>query len=129
MRTRSTSACRARKATAAGPIVALPWSDFVDNRVLRASPRDYLDVYIDTFDYLHNHEPGGLINVAIHAHFGGRPLIVAQFQKLLRYFSELQRRLVPHPSRGGAVVPAAGRRQPVLPESLFRQIVRRYSSM
>jgi peptidoglycan/xylan/chitin deacetylase (PgdA/CDA1 family) len=73
--------------TAAGPIVALPWSDFVDNRVLRASPRDYFDVYTDTFDYLHNHEPGGLINIAIHAHFGGRPLIMAQFQKLLRYFS------------------------------------------
>jgi allantoinase len=73
--------------TAAGPIVALPWSDFVDNRVLRASPRDYLDVYIDTFDYLHKYEPGGLINIAIHSHFGGRPLIVAQFQKLLRYFA------------------------------------------
>lgn len=73
--------------TAAGPIVALPWSDFVDNRVLRASPRDYYDVYVDTFDYLHGHEPGGLVNIAIHSHFGGRPLIMAQFQKLLRYFS------------------------------------------
>jgi peptidoglycan/xylan/chitin deacetylase (PgdA/CDA1 family) len=76
-----------KEETPAGPIVALPWSDFVDNRVLRASPRDYLDVYIDTFDYLHDHEPGGLINIAIHAHFGGRPLIIAQFQKLLRYFA------------------------------------------
>jgi peptidoglycan/xylan/chitin deacetylase (PgdA/CDA1 family) len=75
-----------KEQTASGPIVALPWSDFVDNRVLRASPRDYADVYIDTFDYLHNQEPGGLINVAIHSHFGGRPLIVAQFQKILRYF-------------------------------------------
>ena len=76
-----------KESTAAGPIVALPWSDFVDNRVLRASPRDYYDVYVDTFDYLHGHEPGGLINIAIHAHFGGRPLIMAQFHKLLRYFS------------------------------------------
>ena len=76
-----------KESTAAGPIVALPWSDFVDNRVLRASPRDYHDVYVDTFDYLHNYEPGGLINIAIHAHFGGRPLIMAQFQKLLRYFA------------------------------------------
>jgi hypothetical protein len=72
--------------TANGSIVALPWSDFVDNRVLRASPRDYADVYIDTFDYLHNHEPGGLINIAIHSHFGGRPLIISQFHKILQYF-------------------------------------------
>jgi peptidoglycan/xylan/chitin deacetylase (PgdA/CDA1 family) len=79
-----------REQTPAGPIVALPWSDFVDNRVLRASPRDYLDVYVDTFDYLHNHEPGGLINIAIHSHFGGRPLIIAQFLKLLRYFSSFE---------------------------------------
>jgi peptidoglycan/xylan/chitin deacetylase (PgdA/CDA1 family) len=76
-----------KEKTASGSIVALPWSDFVDNRVLRASPRDYLDVYVDTFDYLHDHEPGGLINIAIHSHFGGRPLIIAQFQKLLRYFA------------------------------------------
>lgn len=76
-----------KEKTATGSIVALPWSDFVDNRVLRASPRDYMDVYVDTFDYLHNYEPGGLINIAIHAHFGGRPLIIAQFQKLLQYFA------------------------------------------
>jgi peptidoglycan/xylan/chitin deacetylase (PgdA/CDA1 family) len=76
-----------KETTSAGPIVALPWSDFVDNRVLRANPRDYHDVYVDTFDYLHNHEPGGLINIAIHGHFGGRPLIVAQFRKLLKYFA------------------------------------------
>ncbi len=76
-----------KETTSAGPIVALPWSDFVDNRVLRASPRDYYDVYVDTFDYLHDHEPGSLLNIAIHSHFGGRPLIMAQFLKLLRYFT------------------------------------------
>jgi peptidoglycan/xylan/chitin deacetylase (PgdA/CDA1 family) len=71
-----------------GSLIALPFSEFVDNRVLRASPRDYYDVYKDSFDYLYAHEPAGLLHIAIHCHFGGRPLITAQFRKLLRYFAE-----------------------------------------
>lgn len=77
-----------RQKTASGTIIGLPWCDFVDNRVLRASPRDFHDVYKDTFDYLYNQEPAGLLHLAIHSHFGGRPLITAQFLKLLRYFGE-----------------------------------------
>ena len=45
--------------TAKGPIVALAHSDFTDNRVLRGSPRDFFDVYKDTFDFLHRTEPVG----------------------------------------------------------------------
>jgi peptidoglycan/xylan/chitin deacetylase (PgdA/CDA1 family) len=74
-------------ATQAGEIVALPWSEFVDNRVLRASPRDFYDVYKDSFDYLYDAEPMSLLHVALHSHFGGRPLIAAQLEKLLRYFA------------------------------------------
>lgn len=77
-----------RQATQRGTIIGLPWCEFVDNRVLRASPRDFYDVYKDTFDYLYAHEPGGLLHLAVHSHFGGRPLITAQFHKLLRYFAE-----------------------------------------
>ena len=73
--------------TPSGTIVALPWSEFVDNRVLRASPRDFYDVYKDSFDYLYEAEPMAILHLAIHSHFGGRPLIAAQFEKLLRYFS------------------------------------------
>jgi peptidoglycan/xylan/chitin deacetylase (PgdA/CDA1 family) len=73
--------------TASGTIVALPWSEFVDNRVLRASPRDFYDAYRDSFDYLYDAEPMGLLHLAVHSHFGGRPLIAAQLAKLLRYFS------------------------------------------
>jgi peptidoglycan/xylan/chitin deacetylase (PgdA/CDA1 family) len=73
--------------TASGTIVALPWSEFVDNRVLRASPRDFYDVYRDSFDYLYDAEPMGLLHLAIHSHFGGRILVAAQLAKLLRYFS------------------------------------------
>jgi peptidoglycan/xylan/chitin deacetylase (PgdA/CDA1 family) len=73
--------------TSAGTIVALPWSDFVDNRVLRASPRDYFDAYSATFDYLRTHEPLGLLHIAIHGHFGGRPLMSAMFCRLLEHLS------------------------------------------
>ena len=45
------------------------------------------EVYKDSFDYLYDAEPMGLVHLAIHSHFGGRPLIAAQFEKLLRYFS------------------------------------------
>ena len=82
------AACRAGRRTAAGEIVALPWSEFVDNRVLKSSPRDFFDVYKDTFDYLYAQEPAGIVHLGVHAHFGGRPAVTAQLYKLLRYFSE-----------------------------------------
>ena len=72
-------------ATESGTIVALPWSDFVDNRVLRASPRDYFDAYAEMFEYLYTQERLGLINIAIHGHFGGRPVMSAIFYKVLQH--------------------------------------------
>jgi peptidoglycan/xylan/chitin deacetylase (PgdA/CDA1 family) len=77
-------------ATRNGKIVVIPWSDFVDNRALRASPRIYYDAYKDTFDYLHACEPGALINLGIHSHFGGRPLMAAMFRKILEHFRSHQ---------------------------------------
>jgi peptidoglycan/xylan/chitin deacetylase (PgdA/CDA1 family) len=71
--------------TANGPMVMIPWSDFVDNRALRASPQIYFDVYKETFDYLYAVEPGALLNIGIHSHFGGRPLMAAMFRKILEY--------------------------------------------
>jgi peptidoglycan/xylan/chitin deacetylase (PgdA/CDA1 family) len=76
-----------RQATPAGDIVAFPWSDFVDNRVLRGTPRAYLDVHRDTFAYLVEHEPMGLLHVAFHSHFGGRPLMTAMFDELLKFLA------------------------------------------
>ena len=72
--------------TRSGKLVIIPWSDFVDNRALRASPRIYFDVYKETFDYLHACEPGALINIGVHSHFGGRPLMTAMFRQILEYF-------------------------------------------
>jgi peptidoglycan/xylan/chitin deacetylase (PgdA/CDA1 family) len=74
------------KQTAAGRMVMIPWSDFVDNRALRASPRIYFDVYKDMFDYLYALEPGALINLGVHSHFGGRPAMAAMFRMILEYF-------------------------------------------
>jgi peptidoglycan/xylan/chitin deacetylase (PgdA/CDA1 family) len=75
-----------RQTTRNGKIVVIPWSDFVDNRALRASPHIYFDVYKETFDYLHACEPGALINIGVHSHFGGRPLMTAMLRKILEYF-------------------------------------------
>ena len=77
-----------QRSTPAGTLVSIPWSDFVDNRALRAAPRIYFDAYKDTFDYLHEHEPMSMINLAVHCHFGGRPLMAAMLHKILAYLRE-----------------------------------------
>ena len=74
-----------RITTKHGPMVALPHSDFADNRVLRAAPRDFFQCYKDTFDYLYAKEPAGYLNITLHGHFGGRPLLSAVFDQLLTY--------------------------------------------
>ncbi len=74
-----------RQRTKSGSIYVIPWSDFVDNRVLRGNPHHYFEVYKDTFDYLYAHEPMGLLHIAIHGHFGGRPLMAAMILKALEY--------------------------------------------
>ena len=71
--------------TAKGQLVAIAHSDFTDNRTLRSSPRDFFNVYKDTFDYLYKHESPSLVNLTVHAHFGGRPLMSAMLHELLRY--------------------------------------------
>jgi hypothetical protein len=52
--------------------------------VLRASPADLVHVYRSTFEYLNEHEPGSLLVLGLHAHFGGRPLITAAVDEILR---------------------------------------------
>jgi len=71
--------------TSKGTIVAIPHSDFTDNRVLRGSPRDFYQVYKDTFDFLYRTETKGMINLTVHAHFGGRPLMSAMLAEILQY--------------------------------------------
>jgi peptidoglycan/xylan/chitin deacetylase (PgdA/CDA1 family) len=73
-------------ATDSGPLVAIPNSDFTDNRVFRTSPRDYVDVYKHTLDYLREHEEGSFLAVALHCQFGGRPMMVAALDEILTYF-------------------------------------------
>jgi peptidoglycan/xylan/chitin deacetylase (PgdA/CDA1 family) len=66
-------------------IVAFPHTDFADHRVLRANPRDWFEVYKDTFDYLYINEPTAFLNITVHCHFGGRPLVAAHVDKILKY--------------------------------------------
>ena len=74
--------------TSNGTIIAIPVSEFTDNRVLRGSPRDFYDVYKDTFDYLYQHEPLSVLNIIIHCQWGGRPPIIAVLRQILNYFSQ-----------------------------------------
>jgi peptidoglycan/xylan/chitin deacetylase (PgdA/CDA1 family) len=71
--------------TPRGKLVAIAHSDFTDNRTLRSSPRDFYHVYKDTFDYLYRHERPSLLNLTVHTHFGGRPLMSAMLHELLNY--------------------------------------------
>jgi peptidoglycan/xylan/chitin deacetylase (PgdA/CDA1 family) len=71
--------------TTQGPVVAIPHSDYADNRVLRGAPKDWFDCYKDMFDYLYRRETGSLINITMHGNFGGRPLMAAQLDKLLSH--------------------------------------------
>jgi peptidoglycan/xylan/chitin deacetylase (PgdA/CDA1 family) len=68
-----------------GVIAGVPTTDFSDNRVMRASPRDLFDAYKGTFDYLSENEPMALMVLVIHCQFGGRPLMTAMVQEILRY--------------------------------------------
>ena len=76
-----------RRETGHGSIVAIPHSDYADNRVLRGAPRDWYQCYQDTFDFLYHQEPNAFINITVHAHFGGRPLISAVLDQILRYIT------------------------------------------
>ena len=68
-----------------GDLVALQHSDFTDNRAMRGSPRDFLDVYIDSFDYLMETGQPEILNLTVHAHFGARPPIAAMVRKILNH--------------------------------------------
>jgi len=71
-----------------GTIAAVPNSDFTDNRVLRSSPWDLHDVHTRTFDYLYEHEPMSLLALTLHCQFGGRPMVIAAFDAILKHISQ-----------------------------------------
>jgi peptidoglycan/xylan/chitin deacetylase (PgdA/CDA1 family) len=68
-------------------VVAIPHSDFMDNRTLRTNARDYFDTYKNAFDYLYANEPGSLLVIGVHCQYGGRPLMTAVFEQVLQYAS------------------------------------------
>ncbi len=67
-------------------LVALPHSEYTDNRVMRGSPQDFYDAYKGTFDYLYNQEPQSVLNLTLHTHFGARPPLAAMLHEILKYF-------------------------------------------
>jgi allantoinase len=71
-----------------GIIAGVPTTDFSDNRVMRASPRDFYDAYKGTFDYLSENESMALLVLVIHCQFGGRPLMTSVVQEVLQYIGK-----------------------------------------
>ncbi|MDS1138768.1 polysaccharide deacetylase family protein [Nitratireductor indicus] len=71
-----------------GAMAAVPNSDFTDNRVLKSSTVDLYDVHSTTFDYLHENEPMSLLALTLHCQFGGRPMVIAAFEKLIKYIAQ-----------------------------------------
>ncbi len=69
--------------TGDGALVAIPHSDYADNRVLRLAPHHWTQCYRDMIDYLYRCEPGSFVNITMHGNFGGRPLMAAQLDRLL----------------------------------------------
>jgi allantoinase len=76
------------KTTTSGRIAYIPASDFSDSRVARASPTVLWEVYKETFDYLYLREAPAYLCLTLHCHFGGRPLVCAVLDKILKYFSQ-----------------------------------------
>jgi peptidoglycan/xylan/chitin deacetylase (PgdA/CDA1 family) len=74
--------------TDAGQIVHIPGSDFTDNRVLRSSTMDLWEIYKETFDYLYLREKSSFLAMSMHCHFGGRPMVTAVMDKLLKYMKQ-----------------------------------------
>lgn len=76
-----------RVSTRHGSVVAIPHSDYADNRVLRAAPDDWYRCHRDLFDFLYREEPQSVLNITMHGNFGGRPLMSAMLDKLLSHIS------------------------------------------
>jgi len=71
--------------TAKGTLVALPHSDFADHRVLRGNPRDWYDVYKDTFDFSTRTSLCHTSTSRCTAISAARPLMAAQVDRILKY--------------------------------------------
>lgn len=74
--------------TPKGQIMMFPWTDFVDNRVLRSDPTGLFGAQKSAFDYLYANEDLGVVHIGLHSHVGGRPTMAAQLERLLAYFRE-----------------------------------------
>ncbi|WNV86131.1 polysaccharide deacetylase family protein [Umezawaea sp. Da 62-37] len=69
--------------TAYGPLVAIMHSDFSDVRGAAAGPRTYRDVHQDLLRHLLEAPGTGILNLTVHAHVGGRPLLSSMFDQIL----------------------------------------------
>jgi peptidoglycan/xylan/chitin deacetylase (PgdA/CDA1 family) len=73
--------------TSAGPLVAIMHSEFSDVR-FSGSPGAFLDVHTALLDHVLSAAEPGILNVTVHAHVGGRPLLSGMFDRLLDRIDE-----------------------------------------
>jgi allantoinase len=50
--------------------------------------RTFWEVYKETFDYLYLREAPAFLGLTLHCHFGGRPLVCAVFDRILKYIAQ-----------------------------------------
>ncbi|QWF78380.1 polysaccharide deacetylase family protein [Amycolatopsis sp. CA-230715] len=73
--------------TPAGPLVAIMHSEYSDVR-FSGAPRAFLDVHTDLLDHVVSAPGPGILNVTVHAHVGGRPLLSDMVDRLLDRIDE-----------------------------------------
>jgi peptidoglycan/xylan/chitin deacetylase (PgdA/CDA1 family) len=71
--------------TSNGPLVCIMHSEFTDVRGAMAGPRAYRDVHRDLIDYLLRAPGPGVLNLTIHAHVGGRPMLADMLDQVLEH--------------------------------------------
>ena len=108
-----------------GIIAGVPTTDFSDNRVMRASPRDLYDAYKGTFDYLSENEPMALTGAG-HSLPVRRPAFDdGGGAGDLTLHRQVARCLVRAPRRACRLGPGFGRRRAQLSRPLFQRSVKR----
>jgi peptidoglycan/xylan/chitin deacetylase (PgdA/CDA1 family) len=68
--------------TPSGPVVAIMHSEFSDVR-FSGGPRAFLDVHTALLEHVLNAPNPGVLNITVHAHVGGRPLLSEMFDRVL----------------------------------------------
>jgi peptidoglycan/xylan/chitin deacetylase (PgdA/CDA1 family) len=74
--------------TSHGPLVAIMHADVSDVRASMSGPTGYRDAHRDMLTYMLQSPYPEVLNVIVHAHVGGRPLLASMFDQILGFVRE-----------------------------------------